>query len=109
MADRSRSASVYVSRDHLTAIQTFAHMDALTGEKLGLQVTKRVRLDQYLHLYPKLSAWGQYRFDTSSVLSFKVSTKLSLNMSAIDLYLSNPPPGNQKNNITFSTGVGYTF
>jgi putative salt-induced outer membrane protein YdiY len=82
---------------------------ALAGERLGMQITKRTRLDHNLNFYPNLSNRGEYRFDTSTVFSFKLSNRLSLNASAIDLYLSNPPPGNQKNNITFSTGVGYTF
>jgi len=83
--------------------------DALAGEKLGRQISKRARLDHYLNFYPNLSQVGQYRFDTSTVFSVKLSNRLALNTSVIDLYLSNPPAGNQKNNITFSTGVGYTF
>jgi putative salt-induced outer membrane protein YdiY len=83
--------------------------EALAGEKLGLQIMKWVRFDQYLNFYPNISYGGEYRFDTSGVLSVKLSTRLSLNTSVIDLYLSNPPAGNQKNNITLSTGIGYTF
>ena len=51
----------------------------------------------------------EYRFDTTTVLSIKLFNRFSFNTSAIDLYLSNPPPGNEKNNITLSTGIGYTF
>jgi putative salt-induced outer membrane protein YdiY len=82
---------------------------ALAGERLGMQLTKRTRLDHNLNFYPNLSTGGQYRFDTSTSFSYKLSNRLALNTSAIDLYLSNPPPGNRKNNITFSTGIGYTF
>jgi putative salt-induced outer membrane protein YdiY len=80
----------------------------LVGEALGEQFTKRLRLDHYLHFYPDVIHGGQYRFDTSAVLSFKLTTKLLVNASVIDLYLSNPPAG-EKNNITFSTGIGYSF
>jgi len=80
----------------------------LVGEALGEQFTKRLRLDHYLHFYPDVIHGGQYRFDTSAVLSFKLTTKLLVNASVIDLYLSNPPTG-EKNNITFSTGIGYSF
>ena len=80
----------------------------LVGETLGEQFSKRLRLDHYLHSYLDLEHGGQYRFDTSAVLSFKLTTKLLVNASVIDLYLSNPPTG-EKNNITFSTGIGYSF
>jgi putative salt-induced outer membrane protein YdiY len=84
-------------------------LDVLVGEKLGEQITKRIRFDQNLNFYPNITQGGEYRFDTSAILSIKLFNRFSFNTSAIDLYLSNPPAGNQKNNITLSTGLGYTF
>ncbi len=82
---------------------------AYAGEKFGLQITKSVRLDHNLNLYPNLSNAGEYRFDTSTTLSAKLSNRFSLNTGVIDLYLSNPATGSQKNNVAFTTGLGYTF
>ena len=84
-------------------------LDGLVGEKLGEQITKRIRFDQNLNFYPNFTNGGEYRFDTSAILSIKLFNRFSFNASAIDLYLSNPPPRNEKNNITLSTGLGYTF
>lgn len=83
--------------------------EALVGEKLGFQISKRVRLDHDVNFYPNLSNTGQYRFDTATTVSAKLAGKFSLNAGVIDLYLSNPPPGNKKNDVTFTTGIGYTF
>ena len=83
-------------------------IELLLGESLGEQFSKRLRFDHYLQIYPDLIHRGQYRFDTSAVLSFKLSNRFSVNASVIDLYLSNPPTG-EKNNITVSTGIGYSF
>lgn len=83
--------------------------EALIGEKLGFQISKRVRLDHDVNFYPNLSNTGQYRFDTATTLSAKLAGKFSLNAGVIDFYLSNPPAGNRKNDVTFTTGVGYTF
>ena len=82
---------------------------ALAGEKLGIQITKRVRLDHDVNFYPDLSNGGQYRFDTATTLSAKLNSKFSLNTGVIDLYLSNPAAGSKKNNVNFTTGIGYTF
>lgn len=82
---------------------------ALIGEKLGYQFSKRVRLDHDLNFYPDLSNGGEYRFDTATTLSAKLAGKFSLNTGVIDLYLSNPPTGSKKNSVTFTTGIGYTF
>jgi putative salt-induced outer membrane protein YdiY len=81
----------------------------LIGEKLGYQISKRVRLDHDFNFYPNLSDTGEYRFDTATTLSAKLAGKFSLNAGVIDLYLSNPPAGDKKNSITFTTGIGYTF
>lgn len=84
-------------------------VEALAGEKLGMQITKRVRLDHNLNFYPNLSDTGHYRFDTATTLSAQLVNKFSVNVGVIDLYLSNPPAGNKKNNVAFTTGLGYTF
>jgi putative salt-induced outer membrane protein YdiY len=83
--------------------------EALVGEKLGYQISKRVRLDHDVNFYPNLSYTGQYRFDTATTVSAKLAGKFSLNSGIIDLYLSNPPAGNKKNDVTFTTGIGYSF
>jgi putative salt-induced outer membrane protein YdiY len=83
--------------------------EALIGEKLGYQISKRVRLDHDFNFYPNLSDTGEYRFDTATTLSAKLAGKFSLNAGVIDLYLSNPPAGNKSNSVTFTTGIGYTF
>lgn len=83
--------------------------ELLVGEVLGEQFNKQLRLDHNFHVYPDLVHGGQYRFDTSTVVSYKLSNKFSVNASVIDLYLSNPPPPSDKNNVTFSVGVGYAF
>jgi putative salt-induced outer membrane protein YdiY len=84
-------------------------LEALINETLGEQFTKRIRLDHNLTFYPDLLNGGQYRFDTTTSLSCKLTNKFAVNATAIDLFLSNPPAGNQRNNITLSIGIGYSF
>ncbi len=81
----------------------------LLGEKFGFQISKHVRLDHNLNFYPNVSVLGQYRFDTTTGLTAALSKRFSLNTSFIDLYLTNPAVGSQKNNVAFTTGVGYAF
>jgi hypothetical protein len=98
----------YVQEKFISPGNLTKTIELLVGETLGEQFSKRLRLDHYFHIYPDLEHSGQYRFDTSAVLSFKLTNKLLANASLIDLYLSNPPVG-EKNNITFSMGIGYSF
>lgn len=96
-------------REHFFTSPTVESIDGLIGETFGKQIKKRIRLDHSLTFYPDFSHGGQYRFDTTTVFSFKLSNRLSLNTSFIDLFLSNPPPGDHNNNVTFSTGIGFVF
>lgn len=96
-------------REHFIAAASDESMDGMFGEIFGRQFNKRMRLDHNLTFYPNFSEGGQYRFDTTTVFSLKLNTRLALNATFIDLYLSNPPAGNQNNNVTFSTGIGLLF
>ncbi len=83
--------------------------EALVGEKLTVALTKRISFNHYLNFYPNLTNTGQYRFDTTSNLGFKLSSRLTANIGLIDLYLSNPTPGNHENNVAFTAGLGVVF
>ncbi|MGH9375572.1 MAG: DUF481 domain-containing protein [Terriglobia bacterium] len=83
--------------------------EALVGETLSVALTKTIHFDHYLNFYPNLSNTGEYRFDTSSSLAFKLFSQFTANVGLIDLYLSNPTPGNHNNNVAFTIGLGYTF
>ena len=98
----------YVHEKFFTGVHDQAAA-ALIGEKLGLQISKRVRLDHTFNFYPNLTLTGQYRFDTSTTLTANLSKRFSLNTGFTDLYLSNPAAGSQKNNVAFTTGIGYAF
>jgi putative salt-induced outer membrane protein YdiY len=84
-------------------------VQALVGDKFGIQINKRVRFDQQLTFYPDLRVSGQYRFDGSASFTFKVSNHLTANVALIDLFLKQPSPGNHENNETLTTGIGYIF
>lgn len=81
----------------------------LLGERLSFALGPRMHFDHYVNFYPDLSDTGEYHFDTSSSLSFKLTSRLAANISLIDNYLSNPVPGNHSNNVALTTGVGLTF
>lgn len=98
----------YVQQKFFTGLLTRS-AQMLVAENLGMQLNKRLRLDHFFQIYPDLVKTGQYRFNTSTVVSAKLSTKFSANASVLDLYLSNPPVGSKGNNITYSMGIGYSF
>lgn len=103
--------------------------EALLGERVGVQFTPQIRLDHALNFFPNLSKMGQYRFDTTSTLAFKLNSWLNANLGVIDFYISQIPAGastavtvvgpggvittvsapSHKNNLTVTAGIGANF
>jgi putative salt-induced outer membrane protein YdiY len=83
--------------------------EALIGQKIGWKLNDIVGLTHSLDFYPSVSETGDYRFDTSTTLSTRISSRLSLNTTVADRYLSRPLPGRQRNELVFTTGLGVRF
>jgi hypothetical protein len=83
--------------------------EGLLGERLGAQLSGRVRLDHLLNFYPNLSHAGRYRVDTTTTLSTKLFSRLSMTSTFTDRYLSFPLPGHKKNELLLTTGLGFSF
>jgi putative salt-induced outer membrane protein YdiY len=83
--------------------------EALAGEKLSWKLTGWLGLDHVLSFYPNLTDRGEYRFDTSSTLSTRITSRLSFNTTFTDHFLSQPLPGRRQNEVILTTGLGVTF
>lgn len=103
--------------------------EALVGEQMGIQFNREIHLDNAFNFYPNLSNRGQYRFDTTSTLRFKLNSWLNANMGVIDFYVSQIPAGSatavtvigpggtiatstipaHNNNLAITAGIGATF
>lgn len=96
-------------REKFIAAPTNESAEAAIGEKLGLQITSRVRFDQAFDFFPDLEHRSRYHGDASAGFTLKISRRFTANVSAIDQYISIPSPGSKNNNIALTTGLGYTF
>jgi putative salt-induced outer membrane protein YdiY len=86
-----------------------SNAEGLAGEKLSWKLTDWLGLDHFLSFYPNLTDRGNYRFDTSSTLSTKITSRLSFNTTFTDHFLSQPLPGRRQNEVILTTGLGVTF
>jgi putative salt-induced outer membrane protein YdiY len=83
--------------------------EALVGEKLSWKISNNVNFTNHLNFYPNLTDRGEYRADTTSTLSLRISSRLSFNTTIADRFLTNPLPGKQKNEVVLTTGLGLDF
>ena len=52
---------------------------------------------------------GQFRVDSTSTLSTRITSRISFNTTFADRLLSRPLPGRQRNEVILTTGLGFNF
>jgi putative salt-induced outer membrane protein YdiY len=82
---------------------------ALLGEKLTWKLSNAIVLGHSLDFYPSITDAGEFRVDSTSTLSTRITSRLSFNTTFADRLLSRPLPGRQRNEVILTTGLGFNF
>lgn len=93
---------------------------ALVGDEFAYKITKTTTFTQNLYYLPSLnqpvyvpgpgqSHPSNYRVNFTAGIATKLNGWLTANANFLDQYVSQPVPGNKKNNVVFTTGLGFTF
>ncbi|MCZ6515478.1 MAG: DUF481 domain-containing protein [Acidobacteria bacterium] len=83
--------------------------EILVGEKFRLKILKGLEWVNEVRVFPSLSEAGQYRFDAGSTLISRLTKTISFQVGLTDDYISNPLSNRQKNQFTFTSGLGFRF
>lgn len=79
------------------------------ADDLTWKISDRVSLTQKYEFFQNLEQFDQFRFQLNATVSYALWQGISLNLSALDLYDSNPAPGVERNELQLRTTVGITF
>jgi len=58
-----------------------------------------------LFFFPNLTNGGEYRVNFDTTLVTDISRRIGWQITLSDRYLSNPPPGFEKNDLLLTTGL----
>jgi hypothetical protein len=83
--------------------------EGLLENEVHMGMAGRVGLDHRFSFYKSLGDVGAFRVSTTSTLSTRISSRLSLTTGFTDRYLSNPLVGHTKNELVLTTGVAFHF
>lgn len=72
-------------------------------------IFKKVKISEDFTIYPSLSRLSDYRFRSETSLISPLSNTLSLKLSFLDEFNSNPKGSAKKNDTTLLTGILYAF
>lgn len=80
-------------------------MEAQLGQTLNHRFSSRVTLKEQLFFFPNLSDGGRYRINFDASLITDISRRIGWQITVSDRYLSDPPPGFEKNDLLLTTGL----
>lgn len=83
--------------------------EAQLGQTLTHRFSPRVSLKEQFYIFPNLSEGGEYRINFDASLITDISRRIGWQLTLSDRYLSNPPPGLEKNDLLLTTGLKITF
>jgi putative salt-induced outer membrane protein YdiY len=93
---------------------------ATLGDEFVYKISKTTTFTQNLYYLPSLnqpvyvpfpgqSHPSNYRVNFTAGIATKLNGWMTANVNFLDQYVSQPVPGNTKNNVVFTTGLGFTF
>ncbi|MEO8657657.1 MAG: DUF481 domain-containing protein [Bryobacteraceae bacterium] len=83
--------------------------EILLGNELSYKLSKTSNLHEKLVFYPNVSDTGTFRLNFDTTADTKLYKFLAWQVTFSSRYLSNPVPGNKKNDILFTTGLRISF
>jgi hypothetical protein len=79
------------------------------AESLAWKLADRVKLTKSFEFFLNTEDAGMYRFRLDSTLSYSFLQNLSLNLTVLDSYDTDPAPTVDRNEIQFRSSLGITF
>jgi len=79
--------------------------EAQLGQTLSHRFSSRVSFKEQLFFFPNLSDGGRYRINFDASLVTDISSRIGWQVTVSDRYLSDPPPGLEKNDLLLTTGL----
>jgi putative salt-induced outer membrane protein YdiY/small nuclear ribonucleoprotein (snRNP)-like protein len=79
--------------------------EAQVGQTLTHKFNSRVALNEQLFIFPNLSRGGEYRINFDAGLVTSITKRIGWQVTVSDRFLSDPPPGLEKNDLLLTTGL----
>jgi hypothetical protein len=79
------------------------------GEEYHRNLPAGIKFDEQLTLIPAYNNTSAYSANAGAGVTMALYKRLSLNISTLDTFLNDPPPGFKKNSYQFTTGVTYSL
>ncbi len=98
-----------LNQEYFTDSTSRTSGEVLLGEALTHKFPKVTTFNESLQFFPNLTDTGEFRYVFNMGLNTVLTKVLSWQVTAANLYLSNPPPGTKTTDVILTTGLRFTF
>ncbi|MBI4661023.1 MAG: DUF481 domain-containing protein [Verrucomicrobia bacterium] len=79
------------------------------AEESWWQIASKLRLDEKIEFFPEIDHFGDYRIRLESNLSYLLPNNLTLKLTVIDLYETDPAKDVSRNDLQIRSSIGIRF
>lgn len=79
------------------------------GELYAWRLTNKLSVDEKFEFTPQATDMGQYQFRLEANAHYKLLKYLTLNLTVVDFFDTQPATGTDKNDLQIRSSVGVTF
>jgi len=104
-----RSSTVGTGTNAVTTHATTEKFYFRFAEDFSWKINKTLTASEKFEFFPQVEDFGQYRFRFESTLSYGFWQNLSLNLTVLDMYDTQPAANVPNNDLQFRSSLGITF
>jgi hypothetical protein len=79
------------------------------GQDVNWKINKQMSLVEKFEFFPQIGTFNEYRFRFEATLSQALLSRVSLNLTLVDIFDSNPAAGVSRNEIQVRSSLGVNF
>jgi hypothetical protein len=99
----------YIRQDFTASESNKSLVGSIFNETYHRKLPAGIVFDEHLTIIPAWNNTNAYSANGGAGITMALYKRLSLNVSALDTFLNDPPPSFRKNSFQFTTGVTYTL
>jgi hypothetical protein len=88
---------------------TRSNAEAYWGDDYNFKLSGATSISQSFRMFNNLTNTGTYRMNADLGANTKLRKSLTWNLSLSDRFLSDPAAGRKRNDVLYTTGIGWTF
>lgn len=103
-----KATMAYINQK-FTVGPTKSLVGSVFGETYHRNISSTVKFDEQLTFIPAYNHPSDYSWNAGAGITMLLRKRFNLNISTLDTFLNDPPPGFKKNSFTFTTGISYAL